>query len=354
MLTGTRLRIAIVTLLIVAALAGLFAFIFRDRVYYRSPLLLISQPRFTFVLGEVRFRASAEADWETAAVGKLLNSGYEIETAANSVADIRFQSRTALRVREDSRLVLNEATIRGISVRLERGQAWGQFKKLFQEQRIGVSTPTATTYVRGTELGFEMLEVPLEVPPQEQADAAESEQTETATRVYALSGIVEVFNPRFVNQKSILSYQNSAIVPRSGPPREPTTLSGEEVERILRILNSIHYEDVLLITTRLRFAFASAELLPESAAELDDIAKVLKENDERVRIDGHTDNIGSVAANYRLSLERARSIRRELAARGVPAERLLIGGHGENKPVASNETEAGRAENRRVEFLIVE
>ncbi|MCR9142289.1 MAG: OmpA family protein [bacterium] len=338
---------------------ALFAYILRERIYYRSPILLISAPRITFAAGDVKYREQSSEDWRSATVGSLLATGYEIETGPESAADIRFQSRTALRVKADSHIVLDEATIRGISLRLHRGRFYGQFKRLFQQQRIQVATPTATTYVRGTELGFEVLEVdPADLESATDATNARPADEDTqkipATLVHALSGIVEVLNPEFEDARTILSYQNSTLVPAGGPPQEPTQLSDSEVQRMRRILNSIHYEDVLLITNQLQFEFASAELLPESAQELDKIAELLEESTDRVRIEGHTDDVGSAAANYRLSLARARAIRRALIERGVPANRLLIGGHGETKPIAENDTESGRQENRRVEFLIIE
>ncbi len=367
-LSGKR-KYSIIALATLLVLAAVFAYAFRERIYYRSPVLLIGKPRVTFAVGDVRFRATPDEDWSQAAVGTLLGSGYEIETGADSAADLRFQSRTALRVKAESHVVLDEATIRGIRLRLERGRAYGQFKRLFQQQRMQVDTPTATTYVRGTELGFEILDIdPAELEdsadPGEKAPDARSPENAgpatvdskkiPATLVFALSGIVEVVNPRFEDSPAILAHQNSTLVPEGAPPQEPRQLDEDDVKRYRRILNSIHYEDVLLITNQLQFVFASAELLPASAGELDKIAELLKENPDRVRIEGHTDDVGSAAANYRLSLARARAIRRALIERGVPAARLVIGGHGESKPIADNSTEAGRQENRRVEFLIVE
>ncbi|MEQ9364867.1 MAG: OmpA family protein [Leptospirales bacterium] len=353
-------------LLLALIVAGLFAYIFKERIYYRSPVLLIGEPRITFATGDVRFRRQTAKDWSNATVGSLLGTGYELTTGPGSAADIRFQSRTALRVKAESHIVLDEATIRGIRLRLERGRFYGQFKRLFQQQQIQVATPTATTYVRGTELGFELIEIDaseLEGAIDGESKAkpkSEDDQNDAgprkipATLVHAISGIVEVLNPEFQDDRTILSYQNSALIPAGGPPQDPRKLSEREVERVRRILNSIHYDDVLLITNQLQFVFATAELLPESAQELDKIAELLQGGSDRVRIEGHTDNVGSSAANYRLSLARARAIRKALIERGVDEKRLLIGGHGENKPIADNDSEVGRQENRRVEFLIVE
>jgi outer membrane protein OmpA-like peptidoglycan-associated protein len=73
----------------------------------------------------------------------------------------------------------------------------------------------------------------------------------------------------------------------------------------------------------------------------------------RIRIDGHTDNVGTDAANEVLSRNRARSVARALAQRGVSMGRFQLVGHGEASPVATNETEGGRRLNRRVEVSLV-
>jgi len=71
----------------------------------------------------------------------------------------------------------------------------------------------------------------------------------------------------------------------------------------------------------------------------------------RLRIEGHTDAVGTAAANDALSLARARSVASALAARGVPAARLEPVGLGARQPVASNDTDSGRARNRRVSVV---
>jgi len=73
-----------------------------------------------------------------------------------------------------------------------------------------------------------------------------------------------------------------------------------------------------------------------------------------VRIVGHTDNTGSDAVNNPLSLDRAQSVRDYLAGRGVSANRVDVSGRGANDPVVSNNTEAGRAQNRRVQIYLRE
>jgi outer membrane protein OmpA-like peptidoglycan-associated protein len=76
--------------------------------------------------------------------------------------------------------------------------------------------------------------------------------------------------------------------------------------------------------------------------------------DMNIRGEGHTDNEGSDSFNLKLSDERASSVRSYLSKKGVQANRLQSVGHGETQPIDTNRTAAGRANNRRVEFHIVE
>jgi len=90
----------------------------------------------------------------------------------------------------------------------------------------------------------------------------------------------------------------------------------------------------------------------ESEALLAEIATLLKDNAGlRLSIEGHTDNVGNAKANLALSKGRAESVRKWLAAKGIDAKRLSTAGFGDTKPIADNRTDAGRAQNRRVELV---
>jgi outer membrane protein OmpA-like peptidoglycan-associated protein len=102
------------------------------------------------------------------------------------------------------------------------------------------------------------------------------------------------------------------------------------------------------------FGFDSAALKPEFYPVLDRVADTLRQYDQTIiEVAGHTDSQGSEAYNQRLSEQRAQAVGDFLVQRGVSRERLILTGAGETRPVASNETEAGRAENRRVEITLV-
>lgn len=102
------------------------------------------------------------------------------------------------------------------------------------------------------------------------------------------------------------------------------------------------------------FAFDSSNLQPQFYPVLDDVARTLTEyNQTIVEVAGHTDSVGSDAYNNDLSMRRAQSVANYLAGRGVMQQRLITVGAGESRPIASNDTEAGRAQNRRVEITVV-
>lgn len=102
------------------------------------------------------------------------------------------------------------------------------------------------------------------------------------------------------------------------------------------------------------FEFNSFELTSESKAVLDLLIEFLNENPNIfIEIQGHTDNIGNDADNLKLSSNRAKSVYNYLIANNIDARRLTYKGYGKTLPVASNETEEGRAKNRRTVFVII-
>ncbi len=116
-------------------------------------------------------------------------------------------------------------------------------------------------------------------------------------------------------------------------------------------------KDRIEIKKQIKFGTGSAKIIgKESFAILADVAQVLKDTPsiKKVRIEGPTDSVGNDTTNLKLSQKRADSVMAQLIKLGIDPGRLEAVGFGETKPIASNATKAGRAENRRTEFNIVD
>ena len=104
----------------------------------------------------------------------------------------------------------------------------------------------------------------------------------------------------------------------------------------------------------LSFQTGSARLTPESTRTVTDLVAILKAYPTaKARLDGHTDNTGDAAANKQLSLDRAKAVRDMMIADGIDAARLDYAGFGQEHPLAPNDTEDGRARNRRTELVVL-
>lgn len=111
----------------------------------------------------------------------------------------------------------------------------------------------------------------------------------------------------------------------------------------------------IVIKQRINFATGKATILADSFPVLDDVAQVLKDYPAiKVEIQGHTDNVGDEMANQNLSKARADSVFEYLLKKGILANRMVTAGYGESRPIDTNTTDAGRLNNRRVEFVILE
>lgn len=122
----------------------------------------------------------------------------------------------------------------------------------------------------------------------------------------------------------------------SAPPKEPET-------PVVVVLNNIF------------FPTGSYDLKPESFIELDILMGYLNKNPRlKIEIQGHTDNVGTEESNLSLSQKRAESVRNYLISEGISATRVTAVGYGESQPIAPNDTPAGRAQNRRTAFQILE
>jgi len=102
------------------------------------------------------------------------------------------------------------------------------------------------------------------------------------------------------------------------------------------------------------FDFDKSVLKPEGRAKLDDLTSKIRDvNLEVIIAVGHTDSVGSVAYNQRLSIRRAEAVKAYLVSKGIERNRVYTEGKGKSQPVADNKTAEGRAKNRRVEIEVV-
>ena len=127
-------------------------------------------------------------------------------------------------------------------------------------------------------------------------------------------------------------------------------------QNISRYLKQIkNHTNKAIVLNNIFFEFGSAVLKNESEYELSELYQSLSENSKlKIKILGHTDNIGSEESNLNLSQMRANAVKDYLIKKGIQQDRLSSEGKGELQPIDSNENEEGRKNNRRTEFIIIE
>lgn len=109
-----------------------------------------------------------------------------------------------------------------------------------------------------------------------------------------------------------------------------------------------------IVLRGVNFDFDKSDIRPDSRPVLDQAADVLRQSPNvHISVEGHTDSVGSEMYNEKLSVRRAEAVFRYLVNHGVAPERMEVAGYGQTRPVADNDTETGRAQNRRVELHVV-
>lgn len=134
--------------------------------------------------------------------------------------------------------------------------------------------------------------------------------------------------------------------------------SQKKVEKVVEQPTPVAVEPVKPAVTRhsiveaANFEFDSREIRPDMN-KIDEVKKLIAANpDAVVLLTGHTDNVGSADYNKRLSVERAKAVAAVLSKQGYPNE-IRVSGAGDTAPIASNDTEEGRAQNRRVDVILL-
>jgi outer membrane protein OmpA-like peptidoglycan-associated protein len=124
-------------------------------------------------------------------------------------------------------------------------------------------------------------------------------------------------------------------------------IAGAKVERVGEGIK-------ITFDSGIMFDVGKSALRPAAMTNLTELARILKKYDDtNILIEGHTDATGSEEMNLTLSQQRAQAVSNYLAAQNVDSTRFTIMGYGESQPIASNETDYGRQQNRRVELAIM-
>lgn len=169
------------------------------------------------------------------------------------------------------------------------------------------------------------------------------------------TGADAVKTEKFVPDEIFDNFDKNEAVAKNTVSSEKTVL--EKVDDVLPKNNIVAEEvsaGIRLSIRDIKFAPDSAQILSGESERLDEIAEVLKmAPNAQLLVEGHTASVGKPAGEQKLSEQRAHKIAEELKARGVKAGAFICRGFGGTKPVASNETNEGRAQNRRVEITIL-
>jgi outer membrane protein OmpA-like peptidoglycan-associated protein len=149
-----------------------------------------------------------------------------------------------------------------------------------------------------------------------------------------------------VSKDKYLFYSEHFSLPEKAELTEPYRMDVE--------LHPIKFGETVVLKN-IFFETASYDLLPESKIELEKLVAFMESNPSiRIEIGGHTDNVGKDEDNQILSENRAKSVRQYLINNEVDPDRIRFKGYGETQPIDTNETEEGRANNRRTEFKVLE
>jgi outer membrane protein OmpA-like peptidoglycan-associated protein len=138
---------------------------------------------------------------------------------------------------------------------------------------------------------------------------------------------------------------------------EAANRAGQEADDLQRQIDALQAKaterGIVLTLGDVLFTSGRADLKVGTAGNLDRLVAFLGQNPERsVEIEGHTDNVGSDDSNLGLSQRRADSVKSFLVQRGIDSRRISATGKGEHQPIADNQSEGGRQQNRRVEVII--
>ncbi len=163
-------------------------------------------------------------------------------------------------------------------------------------------------------------------------------------------GVADYFDKCPNTPRGVKVDGSGCALPVAPPPPAPDT-----VTKVINNTYVITEEDKRIVSEAIRnleFDFGKATIRPRSLPYLDRVAAILIKKGFSLRLAGHTDAIGSETANMKLSKDRAESVKNYLVSQGANNGKIEATGYGKTQPIATNKTEAGRQQNRRVEFTL--
>ena len=150
--------------------------------------------------------------------------------------------------------------------------------------------------------------------------------------------------------------QNASPKSLEDVAKQATESLGMYLQKGLISIRSSQNELVVALPEQLLFKSGKADVEPQGVPVLDSIANIIRDVDFQITVDGHTDDVPirtfRYESNWHLSVARAMNVAYKLITRGIKQENLIVRGFGEQMPVADNQTETGRAKNRRVEITV--
>ena len=162
--------------------------------------------------------------------------------------------------------------------------------------------------------------------------------------------------PALTDQEAVmLEHEGQPVVAAPAPEPQPAEKPCYTLDEIIDLMaknESIEGKTICAVDA-ITFDFSKSTIKPESYAYLDKLATTLIRSNRRIEVKGHTDNVGSEDFNMNLSRERAEAVVQYLVKKGVDRNKLTYSYYGMSRPLTTNDTEEGRAMNRRVEFTIL-
>lgn len=192
---------------------------------------------------------------------------------------------------------------------------------------------------------------------------ATAEDAERARRLAEESRLREEQSARAAEQAQQEAEQAKALAQTSARAadlaRQEAELASEQAQSLRRQLENLQLRQtesgVVVTLGDVLFETGQAELRTDARSSLIEVVDLLQsEPEKKIRIEGHTDSVGSAEANLRLSERRAGSVLETLVSLGVDRSRVTTVGMGEDFPIATNDTEEGRSRNRRVDVILLD